>query len=213
MKIPHFMLRLLSVMLRLSKHGLAVIVAVSIVPAVAAADSLYVAGPPPASAGHPLRLGPDHRAQQVGDLVGVQFNYRIQNSSTQTTTNTKGYNIALGAGTGNGALSFLRFPTGLTGNTGTQSANSNTGTNTFDAALMATVQNVLPSGALEIAGDQNLIINGQREVLHVTGTIRPEDIDQSDTVLSSRVANLNGTFNGNFKDNRGLIRRLLDWLF
>ena len=197
----------------MKKIFLPVILAFSMLPAVAAADSLYVAGPPPAAAGHPLRLGPDHRAQQVGDLVGVQFNFSVSNSSTMNVTNTKGYSVALAPGTGNLAQSFLRFPAGIAGNTGTQSANSNTGTNTFTTAMMATVTNVLPSGALEIGGDQNLVINGQRETLHVTGMIRPEDIDQSDTVLSSRVANLDGTFNGNFKDNRGLLRRILDWLF
>lgn len=182
-------------------------------PAFASADSLYVAGPPPAAPGHPLRLGPDHRAQQVGDLVGVQFDFSVSNGSSQTVQNTKGYNVALAGATGNAALGFLRFPTGLGGSTGTQSANSNTGTNTFKTAMMAQVTNVLPSGALEIAGDQNLLINGQKEVLHMTGTIRPEDIDQTDTVLSSRVANLDGRFDGNFKDNRGLLRRILDWLF
>jgi flagellar L-ring protein precursor FlgH len=182
-------------------------------PAFASADSLYVAGPPPSAPGHPLRLGPDHRAQAVGDLLGVQFNFSVTNSSSQTVQNTKGYNVALAGATGNAALSFLRFPTGIGGNTGTQSANSNTGSNNFSSAMMAQVVNVLPSGALEIAGDQNLTINGQREVLHVTGVVRPEDIDPNDTVLSSRIANLDGTFNGNFKDNRGLLRRVLDWLF
>ena len=195
------------------KTGAVLIAILLLSPAIASADSLYVAGPPPAAAGHPLRLGPDHRAQQVGDLVGVQFNFSVTNSSTQNITNTKGYNVALAPSTGNAALSFLRFGTGLGGNTGTQSANSNTGSNTFTSAMMATVTNVLPSGALEIGGDQNLIINGQRETLHVTGMIRPEDIDQNDTVLSSRIANLDGRFEGNFKDNRGLLRRLLDWLF
>ncbi|GAC1659814.1 MAG: hypothetical protein NVS9B12_13870 [Vulcanimicrobiaceae bacterium] len=195
------------------KKLLLVTIALCLAPAAAAADTLYIAGPPPAAAGHPLRLGPDHRAQQVGDLVGVQFNFSVQNSSTQNITNTKGYNIALAPATGNAALSFLRFGTGMTGNTGTQSANSNTGTNTFSSAMMATVTNVLPSGALEIAGDQNLVINGQKEILHVSGTIRQEDIDQGDTVLSSRIANLDGHFEGNFKDNRGILRRVLDWLF
>jgi flagellar L-ring protein precursor FlgH len=200
-------------MLSLSKQALPILIAFAFLPAAAAADSLYVAGPPPASAGHPLRLGPDHRAQQVGDLVGVQFNFSVSNSSTMNVTATKGYNVALAPATGNLAQSFLRFPAGISGNTGTQSANSNTGTNTFSTAMMATVTDVLPSGALEIGGDQNLVINGQRETLHVTGLIRPEDIDQTDTVLSSRIANLDGTFNGNFKDNRGLLRRILDWLF
>nr|MDQ6931246.1 hypothetical protein [Candidatus Eremiobacteraeota bacterium] len=95
------------------KTLLALIVGLALLHGVAAADTLYVAAPPPAAAGHPLRLGPDHRAQQVGDLVGIQFNFSVQNQSTQNIISTKGYNVALAPSTGNAALSFLRFPTGL----------------------------------------------------------------------------------------------------
>ena len=42
----------------------------------AMADTLYQAAPPPAAPGHPLRLGPDHKATQVGDLVQVVFNFK-----------------------------------------------------------------------------------------------------------------------------------------
>jgi len=41
----------------------------------AAADTLYVAGPPAAAPGHPMHLGADHRASQVGDLVHIVFNF------------------------------------------------------------------------------------------------------------------------------------------
>jgi flagellar L-ring protein precursor FlgH len=80
--------------------------------------------------------------------------------------------------------------------------------------MMATVVNVLPSGVLQIAGDQRMIVNGETQTLHITGFVRPEDIDSSDTVLSSRVANVEGTFNGNFQEKHvGIIRRILNWLF
>ncbi|HEV3140552.1 MAG TPA: hypothetical protein VGY57_08560, partial [Vicinamibacterales bacterium] len=75
-------------------------------PVIASADSLYVAPPVSTAPGHPMRLGPDHRASQIGDLVAVQFNFSVNSSSTDVTTNAKGYNVGLGAGTGNAALSF-----------------------------------------------------------------------------------------------------------
>jgi flagellar L-ring protein precursor FlgH len=80
--------------------------------------------------------------------------------------------------------------------------------------MEAMVVGVLPSGALEIAGDQRMVVNGQNQTLHVTGYVRPEDIDANDTVLSSRIGNVQGSFSGNFQEkNVGLIRKILGWLF
>jgi flagellar basal body L-ring protein FlgH len=59
-----------------------------------------------------------------------------------------------------------------------------------------------------------MIVNGQNQTLHITGFVRPEDIDSSDTVLSSHVANVQASFDGNFQEKRvGLIRKILNWLF
>jgi len=178
------------------------------------ADTLYVAGPPPSAPGHPLHLSADKRAQQVGDLVAIQFNFNVASNSSTTTNTTKGYNLGVGAGVGNAAFSFLRFPTGLTAARTSSSANTQTGSNTFTASMMATVTDVLPSGALVVAGDQDMIVNGQHQTIHIVGTVRPEDIDTTDTVLSSRVANLSASFNGNFAEkNQGLLTRILNFLF
>ena len=54
----------------------------ALAPVMASADSLYQAAPPPAGPGHPLRLGPDHRAQQIGDLVYIRFDFNDANQHT-----------------------------------------------------------------------------------------------------------------------------------
>ena len=106
------------------------------------ADTLYVAGPPPAAPGHPLRLGPDFRATQVGDLIAVQFNINVTTTSTVSISNKKDYQIGLGGATGNLAQAFLRFPTGIQGGTGSDSNHSKNGANTFTASMMAQVTDV-----------------------------------------------------------------------
>lgn len=186
----------------------------SIALAPAQADTLYVAGPPPAAPGHPLRLGPDRKASQVGDLVAVQFNFAVTTTSTTVVSNKKDYQIGLGAGTGNLAQSLLRFPTGIQGGTGSDSAHTKNGNNTFNATMMAKVTDVLPSGALQVEGDQQLNINGQNQVLHVKGLVRPDDIDNTDTVLSTRMADVKAFFAGDFQEaHKGLLRKILDVLF
>lgn len=195
-------------------RSLLVLCALSLLPAAAFADTLYVAAPPAAGPGHPLRLGPDHRASQIGDLVHVQFNFAVNSASSDVVNNSKQFNLGTPGGTGNLSLGFLRIPTSLGGQSGTQSAKTENGTTSFQSDMMATVVGVLPSGALEIAGDQRMIVNGQSQTLHITGFVRPEDVDPTDTVLSSRIADVDGTFNGNFQEkNIGIIRKILGWLF
>ena len=192
----------------------AIALLISVLPASALADTLYVAPPAPAAPGHPLRLGPDHRASQIGDLIHVQFNFAVQSTSSDVVNNSKQFNVGAPGGTGNFSLGFLRIPSSIGGQTGSQSSKTENGATTFASDMEATVVGVLPSGALEIAGDQHLIVNGQNQTLHVTGIVRPEDIDSSDTVLGSRIANVQGAFSGNFQEkNVGLIRRILGWLF
>ena len=191
-----------------------------LLPATAMADTLYVAPPPPVGPGHPLRLGPDHRAGQVGDLLHVQFNFTVQSSSSDVSTNAKQFSAGASNG-GSGASSGIRLlggliniPTSIGGNTGTQSTKTENGGTAFVSDMMATVVNVLPSGVLQIAGDQLMAVNGQNQTLHITGFVRPEDIDSTDTVLSSRGADVQGSFNGNFQEKRvGLVRKILNWLF
>jgi flagellar L-ring protein precursor FlgH len=183
-------------------------------PAPALADTLYQAAPPPAAPGHPLRLGPDHKAAQVGDLLLVVFNFAVNSTSSDVTNVSNSYNLGIAQGTGLANVSLLRFGAGLGGQRGTQSSKTQAGQNTFVSTMEAQVTDVLPSGALRIAGDQLLSVNGQRQTLHISGLVRPEDVDSTDSVLSTRVANVEATFSGNFQEkNKGLVRKILDFLF
>ncbi|MBV8354494.1 MAG: hypothetical protein JO101_04180, partial [Candidatus Eremiobacteraeota bacterium] len=82
---------------------------------IATADTLYVAPPAPVGAGHPLRLGPDHRAAQPGDIVYVIYDFSATTTSTSVVTQNKSFTGGIGPGTGIGATSILRFPTALSG--------------------------------------------------------------------------------------------------
>ena len=202
-------------------YALAISAALLMLPAAALADTLYVAPPPPVGPGHPLRLGPDHRAGQIGDLLHVAFNFAVQSNSSDVSQNNKQFSVGSSNGSGGSGTTGIRLlgglvniPTSLGGNTGSQSSRTENGATSFVSDMMATVVNVLPSGVLQIAGDQNMVVNGQNQTLHITGFVRPEDIDSTDTVLSSRVADVQGSFNGNFQEKKvGLIRRILNWLF
>ena len=181
----------------------------------AGADTLYVAAPPAAAPGHPLRLGADHRAQQVGDLVQIIFNFATNTNSSNGETTANTYNSTLNAGSGIFNLPLLRLGGGL-GSSRTNTANkSQVAVQSFTSSMTAVVTNVLPSGALEVAGDQKLNVNGVQQNLHVTGTLRQEDIDFGDSVLSSRVANIDAHFTGigSTEKQKGILQKIIGFLF
>jgi flagellar L-ring protein precursor FlgH len=170
----------------------------------ASADTLYQAAPPPAGPGHPLRLGPDHRASQIGDLVYIIFDFNDTNSHSATYQSSKQAGFSL--------TGIFHIPA-LSGQTSAQSSKQAAGSDSFVSTMMATVTDVLPSGVLAVAGDQGVVINGRNQTLHITGFIRPEDLDFNDAVLSSRVANVHATFNGDNPKGKGLLQRILEFLF
>jgi flagellar L-ring protein precursor FlgH len=197
------------------KQGSLIVAAVLALAAPAAADTLYVAGPPAAAPGHPMHLGADHRASQVGDLVHIVFNFNgsANNSDAATTANT--YTNTIAGGTGLFNLPILRLPGSLGAGSTTNLAKTQTIVQTFTSSMTAVVTNVLPSGAMQVAGDQKLTINGVPQALHVTGTIRGEDIDNTDSVLSSLVANIDAKFSGidTQEKNRGILQKIIGFFF
>ena len=195
------------------RRAIAIIALLAITPVTAAADTLYQSAPAPAGPGHPLRLGPDHRAQQIGDLVYVNFDFNDSNAHTNNYASNKSFGTNFAGGTGNFAVSLLRNVSSIAGSSNTSTAQSASGADSFISTMMTTVTNVLPSGAMEIAGDQDVNVNGRKQTLHITGVIRPEDLSQSDSILASRVANVHAEFLGNDLKDKGLLSRILSWLF
>ena len=192
---------------------IAVLALLALAPVAANADSLYQPAPPAVAPGHPLNLMNDHRAAQVGDLVYVQFDIADANSHTNNYSSTKSASVSGGNGTGIFNLPLVRLNNSVSGQTAASVAQTAGGADAFTATMMATVTSVMPSGAFEITGDQGMTVNGRQQTLHITGMIRPEDIDSTDTVLASRVANVQANFKGDDQKNKGLLSRILSWLF
>ncbi|MBV8490176.1 MAG: flagellar basal body L-ring protein FlgH [Candidatus Eremiobacteraeota bacterium] len=168
------------------------------------ADTLYSSAPPVAGPGHPLRLGPDFRASQIGDLVYIIFDFSDANSHTDVYQSARQAGFSL--------TGVFKIPA-VNGQTNASSSTSSNGADSFVSTMMATVTDVLPSGVLQVAGDQQVVVNGRRQTLHITGFVRPQDIDPTDAIPSSRVANVQATFYGDNMQHKGLLQQILHFLF
>jgi flagellar L-ring protein precursor FlgH len=85
------------------------------------------------------------------------------------------------------------------------------------ANLTGRVVEVLPSGDLVVEGVREMEINGDRQVLVLTGVVRPTDVDPANVVRSSTIGQLRIRYFGQglIKDNLkpGWLVRILNKVF
>lgn len=60
----------------------------------------------------------------------------------------------------------------------------------LSTTLTARILEVFPNRNLLIEGNRELLVNGERQIVTLRGVVRPNDISPSNTVLSSRIAEL-----------------------
>ncbi len=162
---------------------------------------------PPVIAPPPLPTGPatgslfhtasyrpvfeDRRARLVGDVVTIQIveNVSAKQNSTSTvgrTSDTKSGITALPF-TGGGMLGKLGVgassSNAFSGKGGTES------TNTFTGTITTTVVEVLPNGHLVVAGEKQIGVNENVDVMRFSGTVDPRSLQPGSVVSSTLVAN------------------------
>ncbi len=133
----------------------------------------------------------DARARVVGDNITIQIVEKVTASQVSKSTANR---------TTSGSSSVTAFPTlspldMLNFKTGTASANDFSGkggtesANTFYGTITATVVDVLPNGHLLVAGDKQIGVNQNVDVMRFSGTIDPHLIQPGNLINSTQVAN------------------------
>jgi flagellar L-ring protein FlgH len=135
----------------------------------------------------------DHRARLVGDTLVVQIVEKINASqkSTSSIDKSAGLSGSITALPGVNATKILgRAAVGAgSGNTfGGKGATENT--NDFSGTITVTVRQVLPNGHLLIAGEKQIGVNANVDVLRFSGQVDPRAIQPGNSVPSAQIANV-----------------------
>ena len=138
----------------------------------------------------------DQRARMVGDLVTVNIVERV--SAGQSTDSKVGRANELS--TGITSLPLLRggaektvadaLTLGAESKNDFKGSGATSSNNTFTGSIATTVVDVLPNGHLVIAGEKQIGVNHNVDVLRFTGTVDPRSLRPGSTVASTQVANL-----------------------
>lgn len=140
----------------------------------------------------------DQRAQRIGDILTVDIRIddsaELSNNSQRTRSSSTevGVNNFFGIETSAGSLFGGGFDPGSLVNAEAQSDASGAGSinreEKIELSVAAVVVDVLPNGNLVIAGRQQVRINSELRELTVSGVIRPQDIDASNTIRHDQIA-------------------------
>ncbi|MEO7425334.1 MAG: flagellar basal body L-ring protein FlgH [Fibrobacteria bacterium] len=85
------------------------------------------------------------------------------------------------------------------------------------ATLSARIVAVYDNGNLLIEGNKEVEVNNEKEILRVSGIVRPEDISPDNTVLSEKIADARIQYTGQGDNHQaarpGLLARFINWIF
>lgn len=146
----------------------------------------------------------DQRAARVGDLVTVRVDITDSAQIANQTARSRSSTEELGGGGMIGTQLDMILPEGATpdaiANFGSDSSSSGQGSvnrsERLTTTVAAVVTQVLPNGNLVIEGRQEVRVNFEVRELVVAGVVRPEDIDASNTIESSKIAEARIAYGG-----------------
>lgn len=171
-----------------------------------------------AYAGNVYSLYTDHRAMKKDDILTVLIVENAKAESQSSTNTDKQNSFGVDNVGGSGALGFI--PSfGASG--GTKAEYNGKGGTAREGELVATISarvvEVMDNGNLRIDGNKVVEINEEKEIIKISGIVRPEDIESDNTVYSSDISEAKITYSGKGVANTGrrpgLIARFLNWIF
>lgn len=134
----------------------------------------------------------DHRARLVGDTITVQIVEKVTASQKSTSTVGKKGEIsaAVSALPGIAPNSFGRAAAAGNSSNTFEGKGSTENSNDFSGTITATVTGVLPNGHLLIAGEKQIGVNHNVDVLRFSGQVDPRAIQPGNAVPSAQIANV-----------------------
>jgi len=134
----------------------------------------------------------DYRARLVGDSITVQIVEKV--SAVQKSTSSIDKSGKLSAGITAmpllSANSFTRASAAGSSTISSAGAGTTENSNDFSGTITAVVTGVLPNGHLVVAGEKQIGVNHNVDVLRFSGQVDPRAIQAGNSVASAQIANV-----------------------
>ena len=143
----------------------------------------------------------DHKAMHVNDIVTVVISETVNSSNTASKALSESDTIGLNGGVfssvgGNSAVSSavgkLNGVAGIGFNAGSSSDYAGSGSSskkaTFTTTVSARIVKVMANGNYFITGRREIMVDNEKQIMQLSGVIRPYDIDQNNQIDSAKIS-------------------------
>jgi len=136
----------------------------------------------------------DPRARLVGDMITIDIKEKVEatqeSSSTANRTTKNSANVSAMPLLSAADLARLNAGVSAKSENDFSGEGATASNNEFSGTITTTVVEVLPNGHLKVAGDKQIGVNQNVDVMRFTGTIDPRLIKPGNTISSNQVANV-----------------------
>ena len=143
----------------------------------------------------------DHKAMYVNDIVTVSISETASSTNTAAKALSETDSLALGGGvaTKTGGVPVGGLLPGMSFKTDSTSAYKGNGSSTKDASFSTTISarivKVLENGNYFISGKREILVDDQKQIIQISGVIRPFDIDQYNQINSNQMSDAKILYN------------------
>ncbi len=149
--------------------------------------------------GGPADYFRDARAHRAGDLINVRIGIN-DNANFNSSTDRSRKSNSDGSGSFSFGIAGLAGNGSGTGTSSNDSASSGQGTVTrsekLNVSLTVVVRDVYPNGNMFVEGSQEVLVNMEKRVVHVSGIIDPRFIGQDNSIDYSKIAEARISYGG-----------------
>ena len=159
----------------------------------------------------------DKKDLQLGDIIQVMIQETLTNDSTNSRDLKKTNSTSIGGGlfapsTGvtstQGTVNKLNSATGIGFSSATtnsfKGSSKSAADEEFTTTISAIIEQTYQNGNYFIKGSKEMLINGQKQNIKISGVIRPYDISPENTVFSYQLANLKILYQKDGEENDAL---------
>ncbi|KPF49523.1 flagellar biosynthesis protein FlgH [beta proteobacterium AAP51] len=134
----------------------------------------------------------DHRARLVGDTLNVRIVEKVTATASSTSSVDKAGSLELGVSAlpGINPRAFVRGTASGSSASAFEGKGATESSNDFSGTITVVVRGVLPNGHLLIAGEKQIGVNENVDVLRFSGQVDPRAIQAGNTVQSAQIANV-----------------------
>lgn len=149
-----------------------------------------------------MRVGlfDDTTAKYIGDVLTIVLIENTNASATSNTNSSKDNKVDLPGPTLAGQQVLDKGVEILNNKFSGEREFSGQGTSamnsSFNGKISVTVAEVLPNRNLIVRGEKMMMLNQSDEYVRFVGIVRPQDIEQDNTIKSTRVANVHMAYGG-----------------